>query len=300
MIDRVMIIGLRRANTIVPEMEIRQMAGRAGRSYTAGDVGEVVFVVPKEDEKLVYSYMSSTAPNVESSMDNIDATAFHILPAIYCREVYDDMSADKWFSRSFAYFQKKRLEFSQLYDYLIANEMIIGEHTNFQITELGKTSCKFYFRPDRIYGLSQKLAEIVSNEYCDNDFAWTWVLSHQHIQGYVDRELYELYESNVRSLRLRFDNNEQNDGLAYYCMIAGYRPKELKYSIKEKRDDIMRLMNAVKHICKIKNYNIDFNVEVATKMFGKGVNYKQAEYMLKNGIESKSMVRSIIYDEIVT
>lgn len=287
MIDNVIIIGVRRATNIVPEIEIRQMAGRSGRSYNPSDVGNVFFIVPKSDLDIAKQYASDSNPLVNSNMYVAKELCFHILPHVYSGDVCDNETACKWYSRSFSCFQGKQFDFSELYDNLNKNGMIEGCKEKFVISELGKISCKFYMRPERVFKLKQRVDELFASGYCENDFAWSWVLSYENFVCYVDRELSEWYVSNVKSLMLDFDNGDSNDGLSYYCILAGMKPKPLKYKINERKDDMMRILNAVRHICLICKYDLSV-VDVVCKMFQIGVKYKDAKYMIENNITSKS------------
>lgn len=296
MIDKVIICGVRRANELVPEIEIRQMLGRSGRSYDVGDKGEAFVIVPEADVASAERYLYGEPPAIESQMDVLDNLAFHILPSVYARDVYDDITADQWFKSSFACLQGKALDFNKLFSYLVGLQMIAGDNKQFYITELGKVSCKFYLRPDRVYMLREKFEELKADRLLENDFAISWAFASQDIKYYVDNEMYETYVSSVRSLGLRF-NGDEKDGLAYYGIIGLYKSKQLKYVMNEYEDDMPRLLNAVKYISNMEKWNIDNNLEVMMKMFAKRVKYKDAKIMIENNIHSKSHLRKILGEE---
>ena len=296
MIDKVIVCGIRRANELVPEIEIRQMLGRAGRSYSVGDKGESYILVPEKDVKHAMKYFHGDPPAIESQMDILDELSFHILPSVYSREVYDDITAEEWFKGSFAYLQGKKIDFNSLLDILKSLEMVSGDDRQFYITELGKVSCKFYLRPKRVYSLRERFEELKVNGLLENDFAISWAFAFEKVGYYIDNNLYEWYVSNVRSYGLRF-NGDEKDGLAYYGIYGDAKAKELKYLMNEYEDDMPRLINAVRYISNVEKWNIEKYLDIVVKIFSCRVKYMEAKLMIENNISSKSHLRRMMGED---
>jgi len=290
MIKQVIVCGLRRAGYLVPEMEIRQMIGRAGRSYDKDAVGNVVLLSSNEDSDTAENYLYGDMPAILSKMENIENLAFHMLPSIYGGGIYDDVTAYEWYRRSLAHFQKKKFQFKTVFNYLISHEMISGEEESFKITELGKLSCKFYFPPSSIFVWKEKMEKIALKNYWSDDYVVSWALSTNELGINVNAELMELIEMNSS---FGFQYNEKEQVALYYCLLAGHKPKELKFAIAEHRKDIDRVLNVLLSLDKIYSLGIKKEIEILSVRIKERMDYDMAKLAIELDIHNKTLLSKL-------
>ena len=261
MIDKVLILGIRRGNSLIPSGEIQQMIGRCGRSYT--ESGKATLIVPEKDLLTANEYITSRPAPISSTMNEVGNVAFHCIPAIYHNKITDRLSFERWYSRTLAALQGKNILWETIRDYLCEKECLEMIPTGIRLTELGKISYYFYYSPERLWSLKNKLAILINEQLLEDEFAFSWVLSYQHrITGEVDvRELAE-YKSAVTALGLYFSVGETLEGYVYHCLLTRKKPNWLKFEIADTRQDIGRLFGALKCIAEIYNPSVSKFIEI--------------------------------------
>ena len=101
----VIVVGVHRGLQEVDELDIIQMAGRAGR-YGIDDEGHVYLIIPKGTTKAWQKTFKNPRP-VASVLRDHRIMAFHVLAEIQNRVITNADTMLKWYSRSLAYFQKE-------------------------------------------------------------------------------------------------------------------------------------------------------------------------------------------------
>jgi len=287
MIDRVIICGLRRAGNFVPEMEIRQMVGRGGRSYEKDAVGKVVILTSEEDYSVAEDYLYGKLPSILSKMDCIEDLAFHILPCIYSKEIYDDVTAYEWYRRTLAHLQSIQFPYRGVFNFLLSHEMIVGDDKQFKITELGKLSCKYYFSPLYIYVWKEKFEKLMAGNAWNDNHAVAWALATNDLGINVNKELMEMIEMNSYS---SFEYDEKEQVAMYYCLFEGYRPKELKFAMMEHRKDIDRIIKVLMSMNGIYKWGIFNEIEILNVRIKERMDYNTARLALEINIYNKSLL----------
>lgn len=99
----VIILGVTRGISAVDELDIIQMAGRAGR--VGFDTEGFCFLIC--DDKRRWINIISNPRNIESTLLNVGILGFHILAEIKIGIIKDFDSLNSWFARSLAFVQEK-------------------------------------------------------------------------------------------------------------------------------------------------------------------------------------------------
>ena len=241
MIDKVIILGVRRANQLIPDHEIGQMVGRCGRSYT--ESGEATLVVPEKDLGTANEYMFGKPKPIASSMFEVENTAFHCTPAIYYGEIYNQETFEKWYSRTLSFVQGKKISWREVREFLLQVECVKETDDFACLTDMGEISFRFYYPPDRIYWLKDKLRLIVNSGIIKEPEAISWLLAYQHCSiGEAKADELSEYKSAVNSLGLYFHCGELTEGYAYYCMLSRRKPKWLKHKIEELKEEDVEMI----------------------------------------------------------
>lgn len=149
----VIIVGVHRGLNEVDELDIIQMAGRAGR-YGIDDEGHVYLIIPEMTTDAWKETFRNPRP-VMSVLRSHQILAFHVLAEIQNRVVTDARTLLAWYSRSLAYFQGEEFSLEDakgLLDDLEKMEMVINKGTYYALTGLGKVSGWLYYSPYDVYG----------------------------------------------------------------------------------------------------------------------------------------------------
>lgn len=270
------------------------MIGRAGRSYTKSGASYVL--VPSDDYRKAHNMVFGKNPPVESTMNIVENIGFHILPEIVKGRVNNETSFKEWYSKTLSFLQDKEVEYKDVIDYLERNGCIGFLCNKLMATDLGKISSKFYFRPDRLFTLKNRILEVFasSSKETNTSEVLSWMLSYEKvIIGGVDE--YELgeYKSSVQSQGYYFEMGELLHGFVYNCLMRNHKPKWLSYVIEGERRDIGRLLNACRKI--INSCNIDFcwQIDALELSILKRVPLDVGLMMLKCGIEQKGIALEI-------
>lgn len=149
----VIVVGIHRGIQEVDELDIIQMAGRAGR-YGIDTEGHVYLIIPQGSTESWKETFKNPRP-ITSVLKSHQVMAFHVLAEIQNRVVTDSRTLLKWYSRSLAYFQGEEFTMEDskgLLDDLEKMEMVINKGTYYTLTGLGKVSGWLYYSPYDVYG----------------------------------------------------------------------------------------------------------------------------------------------------
>lgn len=279
MIHKLFVLGMRRAGEYIPTLEIQQMVGRCGRSYT--ESGEATLIVPSVDLDEANKSMFKDPEPIMSSMDEVENTAFHCIPAIYHKKVFDEDSFKRWFSRTLSFTQGKVVNWEEVVRNLEKNGCIVIQGGRVYLSPLGNVSYRFYFTPARISMLRSKLKYVVEMDYKKKEPAFTWLLACKSKKISQDESLdMDNYRIDTWNAGLTFDSGEIVEGFAYHCILHGYRPKWLRFEIDNLKRDFGRLMGALHKIVEIEGYDFKKELEVWQRCIDKKLPYHMGELSL--------------------
>jgi replicative superfamily II helicase len=192
----VVVVGVHRGLQEVDELDIIQMAGRAGR-YGIDDAGTVFLLCP-DGTQSTWAHTFNNPRPVTSVLNQREVMAFHALAEVENQEIKGVRDLLKWYRRSLAGLQRTKpfeLEDAQwLFDDLRDMEMLDtkGEHhMSPSITGLGRVSAWLYFSPYDVFDWYQNFSRYFSGEVQQDDMTLAWAVGDiaSNDWGYVPSDL---------------------------------------------------------------------------------------------------------------
>lgn len=297
MIDKVVICGIKRGNKYIPQNELMQSVGRCGRSYTKS--GEAIILVKSDEYEKAQQMLYGKMPPIQSVMNEIQNVSFHVLPMILTQKVKNQQTFNLWYQKTLSYTQGKLISYQSVIDYLKQNECIAFFNENVIVWQLGQISSKFYYMPQRVKMLKDRLIDIVQSDYLQDSVAISWMLAHDNlILGTVDQSALSEYKSKVNSLGLSFTQGQLIHGYVFYCLLNGLRPKWLKFLINGEYNDFQRLINALKRISQTVKYNIDKKIDTILLSAKKRITIQMAKIMIDLNIKTKRSVLQLLQFDV--
>lgn len=283
MVDKVIICGLRRANEVIPMREVQQAIGRTGRSYD--EPGEAVILCSPEDSAYAESCLVDETPPVESMLSGVEEAAFHVMPWI--DRVHDEESFDKWYGRSLASVQGRRVRWEDVKSSLVASGCVDDE---MNLTDFGRISVRMYLSPSRLLLMREKVEEIHELGGNVNPLTMSYAISFDHIP-LANVEAWQLseYKCAVEGEGCVFSNGELIQGYAYHCQMTGKTPKWMMQVVSSVKDDMPRLFSAARMVAECMGYG---DMAKDMSLFGisvfKRVTLETAAVIDEFGLESRN------------
>lgn len=289
MIDKVVVCGIKRGSQYITQNELLQSIGRCGRSYTRS--GQAILLSSSDQYQKANEMLFGKMKPIESVMDEIQNVGFHVLPMIAKQVVKNQETYLSWFEKTLAYVQGKFVKYEDVKRYLIQNQSLLLFGDNIVISELGDISNKFYYSPQRIKTLKDRLKQVYESQHMDNIFALSWMLGYDRIVvGNVNQEQLGWYKSKLSSLGYTCCNGQLIHCYSFYCLLNGTRPTWLKYTIGNEYNDLQRLINALKKISNFLKFELQNTLQVIMLSCKKRIKLYQAQMMFNFGLKTKSCV----------
>ena len=297
MIDKVVICGIKRGNQYITQNELLQSVGRCGRSYTSS--GQAIILSTSDEYEKANQMLFGKMKPIQSVMDQVQNVGFHVLPMIAKQVVKNEETYLSWYSKTLSFIQGKNVSYDDVKRYLIENECLLFFGDNIIVSELGDISNKFYYSPQRIKMLKDRLQEVYDSNHLNNIYALSWMFGFERvIVGNVNQQQLIEYKSTLSSLGYVCTQGQLIHCYAFFCLLNGNRPKWLKYTINNEYNDLQRLINAVKKISdyiKLDIQNLLQRVIISCK---KRITLKQASKMIQFGLKTKQSILQLQQFEI--
>ena len=255
----VVIVGIHRGMTEVDQLDIIQMAGRAGR-YGIDDEGHVFLIIPSGSENYWNDVFQNPRP-VKSVLNDHNILAFHALAEIETGGIKTEQDLFAWYSRSLAARQKMAFlpeEANALLADLEKMEMVLmNEAGHFKITGLGRVSAWMYFSPYDIYAWYSNFNRFWGKdrerpvELTDATLAWA-LGDAPCFDAYVSKDLQD--EASKWSWRLNSygilitDKTVLSTLATYKCLKDEKEKGLLGALVRGKKYDIKRISQALSMI----------------------------------------------------
>jgi replicative superfamily II helicase len=192
----VVICGIHRGINKVDELDIIQMAGRAGR-YGIDDAGFVYVIIP-EGSTGKWEYIFDNPRPVLSVLNKREIVAFHALSEIETKTINSSKEILTWYSRSLAYKQGDLFDIEDAKELAtdLENMEMINDH--FHITGLGRVSAWMYFSPYDVDAWHVNFNTILDHADLD-DAMICWAIGDvpSNDMGYIPKQL----DEDVRQMR---------------------------------------------------------------------------------------------------
>lgn len=242
MIDKVLILGVKRAGNLIPDSEISQMIGRCGRSYT--ESGEATLVVPPEDEDLAWTILNSKPSPILSGLSDVENLSFHFLPEIRKKEKVQEKDFLDWYSRSLSHIQGKTFSFNALMEFLQERECVLKNHSSFILSDLGVLACDYYLSPSSAFQIAARLRDSVF--YLD-PISISWILAKEKIfKNMEDHEGFQEYLSSCSGRMFWMEKGEDLYGYAIWTVLTNHPIKQIAPERNTIRKDLNRMFGFLK------------------------------------------------------
>jgi len=301
----VVIVGIHRGINEVDELDIIQMAGRAGR-YGIDDEGHVYMIIPNGDSKRWEHIFKNPRP-VISVMNDQPVLAFHVISEIMNKNIKSTDSMLEWYSRSLSYLQNSKFDSEHaemLIDVLIEMNMIVKSDI-LRVTGLGKVSAMMYFSPYDIYYWYKNFSTVLKRkiEFDDDVIGWCIGDIPSNDMGYIPKSLQNIvsdYMYNLRSKGIRRISDASLSAAAISDKISGGNSDYFSNIIRGISFDIRRQVQALSMVDSMyANWKMDdffrslpyrINYGVSSDMVGlvkiNGIGSVRAKKLWKIGVKS--------------
>ena len=289
MIDKVLILGLRRGGEILPASEISQMVGRCGRSYT--ESGEATVVVPAEDEDGAWSILNSRPGAVRSRMGEVMEAAFHFLPEV--KEGASSQKFSSWFSRSLAFRQGACLTWEEVEQHLLSTGCARRSGEEIRLTDLGSLACECYLRPDHAFLIDSRVSSLPDIRDLDA-LSLSWILAVDPVfKKLTEHPLFQEYVSSCAGRGLWFDSELQDvSGFIWMCLLTGSRCREVSAEVKSFDRDLGRMLEFVRRVFSLHGQDASLSLEKMKV----SVERKIPQELSELALEFKDARRSILIE----
>lgn len=251
----VVIVGVCRGLSDVDELDIIQMAGRAGR-YGIDDEGHVYLIVP-DDEKYNWSRIFSHPRPVTSVLNDHHKLSFHVLAEIYRGIIKTEHDVFSWYERSLAFRQGKEpfsgAEAEAVFQDLKQEKMIHEKNGRLHVTGLGYVSAVMYYAPEDIYAWYRNFEATFKNNLENSDEVVAWALGTIPIyESFVPKKYESLighWKSIFKNTGLFFETGKALSVEAVFNCLKKKKTEEfVRSKVRQIRNDAERITTALRMI----------------------------------------------------
>lgn len=175
------IVGVNRGLNPVDDLDIIQMAGRAGR-FGMAPYGNVFLIC---DSPSLWKQKIENPKSVTSTLLDTHALAFHLCAEIRNGIVFDANSMYQWYTRTLASIQEP-LEKEKVDDVLNSLQnwkaIKVLENGTFEITALGKVAATLYYHPEDVYHWASCLKHMDNKNLWKSDLCLAYLVAAPTMQ----------------------------------------------------------------------------------------------------------------------
>jgi hypothetical protein len=250
MADIVIVVGTKRGKEDVSILDLKQMCGRAGRKH-GGETALAQIIV--EEDKIVEvkdGLENGQNMNVLSSFDRLEGLLFHIMPEIVSGMIYNLESAEKWFQRSLAALQGRKVNFRKVFEKMEsmgAIRRLPGDIV--MATKTGIIASDLYFHPEDVQSWKDNFTKLFELGLENDNAAIAWALGTRYqgkSQGDFGEHRYLMSEYKS-SLPMGLDAEPGTiiQTTLWWCLMGGPPAGKMRNQMLELREDMGRIKRAL-------------------------------------------------------
>ncbi len=252
----VVVVGVTRGLQPVDELDIIQMAGRAGR-YGIDDEGHVFLIVPEGSRGKWEQTFRKPRP-VTSVLNDRRHLLTHVLAEIYTGQISRLSDVFTWYRRSLAHRQGRKpfstAEVEEVLARLVELGMVRVQDDEVAITALGNVASVMYFPPQDIHAWRMNFNRLFAKGLEGDDYALAWALAN------VPSLAMEYLPAEWKGPALECDATLSERGLclnrlnapavlAVHALLQGFKPDHRLHSVANRfRSDCRRILNTLRRI----------------------------------------------------
>lgn len=238
---RVIVTGVHRGLQEVPNYDIQQMVGRAGRpKYDPR--GDAYILVPETEKQEWIKRLKRKEPIRSTLLDFVGKAetphyktlAFHVVAEIHQGSITTKEAFHEWFKKSLAHFQDHAFDEGVMDRTLELLEQCKAitkdEEGNYVCTAIGKVASMFYYSPFDVSDLRRNFKSMFDEKREHDDFSLSISMGNvdTHRWGIVnrqEREVISRYQAQIEKMygKGKFTDSVIKIGCVYYNMLKGKR-----------------------------------------------------------------------------
>jgi len=257
---RVIVLGVHRGLELVEVYDIKQMVGRAGRPKydKKGDAYVLLPYKPKDYEE--QKRRITEDKDISSQLiEHHKILGFHLVSEIYLGNVSTMEDVHKWYSRSLAAHQAKKLSGSiteECIGALLKCGAIMATPEGYKATAVGKIASLFYYSPFDVADLKRNVTHLFLQQNEDNDFLTSLAIGdvdsqRMNIVSNAEKEALSMYSNVIgqdQGGSYTPSAGSIKAGYAYYCMLNGNPPMIIQGFMRGLQMDFDRLVEVLSAI----------------------------------------------------
>lgn len=263
---RVVVTGIHRGLERVPNYDIQQEIGRAGRPRY-DPVGDAYILVPESIKKETINELRKKEPIKSTLLDFVGTAenphykklAFHVVSEIHRGNIKTKEAFKEWFRHSLAFYQDIGFDdavMDRTLDMLLRCKAIKIENNEYQCTSIGMIASMFYYSPFDVSDLRRNFHFLFDQHRENDDFCASMAMGNVDSYRYGIVNKYEKEEMASYELKIKrmygegaFTASAIKMGFAYYNMLKGLHNvpafQNIMSTLTADLDRTMQVVNAV-------------------------------------------------------
>jgi helicase len=252
---RVIVLGITRGFEEVESYNIAQMVGRSGR-VGLDPMGDAYILLPERTFEFHKTRLKTPEPIHSHLLDEspggkYKTLAFHLVSEIHHGDVKDAEDVHRWFNRSLAHFQSRKLDdaiVDKTIDDLKKCYAIKEEDGELKATAVGMISSMFYISPFDVSDLRRNFKNLFDSNEQGDDLAVACALSaiDTNMVGFANRrekeEMANFMVTWVAKYSDRYPDSVIKAAFCYHCLLNGHtHHKACGPTIRNLQSDFARL-----------------------------------------------------------
>lgn len=255
MADTVIVVGTKRGHDSVPPREIKQMIGRAGRKHGGHTALAQVIVEDDRVTEVQTELEQGTNMEVHSSFEGMDKLFFHMMPEIEAGRITDIASAERWFLRSLAAYQGRKMKFAKVFDKMAKMGAITQTPPDgISPTRVGEIASALYFHPSDVQAWMDNFTKLFELGLENDNAAIAWALGTRtqgksHGDFGDHRFVIDEFKSAL-PMGLELEQGTVTQVVLWWCLMGGPPTGKMRNAMLALREDMGRIKRALVRIDK--------------------------------------------------
>jgi hypothetical protein len=315
MADVVIVVGTKRGKEHVSPIDVKQMIGRAGRKHGGETAQAHVIVEDDRIDEIKEELEQGKNMEVKSSFGVVENVFFHLMPEISAGRITSLELAEKWFERSLASHQGKKIEFLKVFKKMeeigAIRQIMPGQ--GIVATRVGKVASDYYFHPADVQAWKDNFTTLF-NMGIENDTASiAWALgTRPHATSVGDFGDHRFVIEECKSaipLGIAVQPGMVIQVVLWWCAMGGPPTGKMRNQMIALKEDIGRIKRVLDKLNDICGWERDSYFDDMEIMIRKGIGFNlldlcklpgitkgRADFLYNMGVRDASGVADVLND----